>query len=166
MMDKYSFDKKTILKSVLQAICFSFTLCILFWMLFGVLPNWDGTGVVSINEVVHAVWVSLAICVCMSIWGFAVYSHFFTKHLSLLARIIIFSVGGYALITAWVFGSGWCPPEGFTLYSVVCAGALLFAALIACAVAKSTDKKLNQHLEDYQKNQQDSLGHKQLIHGA
>ncbi len=127
----------------------SFTICILCWMFFELYPNWTGTGVISTSEAVRDICVSLATCLCMSILGYVSFSEKFITKISLPLRFCGFALFGYGIISAWVFGSGWCPPQGFALFTIICVVAFAFSGLMIFISSKTKDKKLSQQLSAY-----------------
>ena len=138
--------------SILGATTLSFTITTICWTLFGIMPDWSKTGTMAIDEVVNATWVSLAMCFCMSIWGFACFSEKFSTKASMITRFATFSIVGYGIIAAWVFGSGWCPFEALGSFTIVCVIAFAFSGIITYFCTKSANKKLNAKLEDYKSN--------------
>ncbi len=138
--------------SIALATVIAFTITILCWTIFGVMPNWNGTGMISVSEVVCATWVSLGICVCMSCLGFACFSEAFATKASMIARFAVFAVLGYGIIAAWVIGSGWCPIEALGTFTLACVLAFAFAGLSVYICSSMTDKKLQQQLDAYKKD--------------
>ena len=139
-------------KNIAGATATSFTICVLCWTAFWLLPDWTGTGVIGIPKIVTAVWASLGTCLCMSAWGFACFSEAFAKKAGVPARCLAFSVVGFGIIAAWVFGSGWCPPEGFILFAIICAIALGAASIATIVGSKKSDAILNERLSDYKRS--------------
>ena len=137
------------IRNIIIATSFSFTICILCVSVFQFLPGWAQGELVSAAEVVRAVWVSLAICLCMSLWGSACFSEKIMLKASKLVRYILFAIGGYVIITAWVFASGWCPMSGFGLFTLICIAALVFAGIITFVSSAIEDKHLNEKLDSY-----------------
>ncbi len=133
---------------ILWITALSFAITILCWSSFELVPDWTGTGTIAIAEVLRDVWVSLAICFCMTIWGFVCFSEKASLKASILVQILAFSVGGYFIIAAWVFGSGWCPPQGFVLFTIIAVIALVVAAIITYICASREDKKLEKKLNE------------------
>lgn len=140
------------LRNIAGATVTSFTICVLCWSVFWLLPDWDGTGAIGTLEVVSAVWVSLGICLCMSALGFVCFSEAFARRAGKLARYLVFAVLGYGVIAAWVFGSGWCPMEGFGLFTAICAAALAFAGVVTFVGMRKTDAALNRQLDDFKRS--------------
>ena len=138
--------------SILGATTLSFTITIICWTLFGIMPDWSKTGTMAIDEVVNATWVSLAMCFCMSIWGYACFSEKFATKASMITRFATFSIVGYGIIAAWVFGSGWCPLEGLGTFSIICAIAFAISGIITYFCSKKTDKELQRKLENFKNN--------------
>ena len=136
---------------IARATATSFTICVLCWSVFWLLPDWNGTGVIGSSEVVAAVWVSLGICVCMSVWGFACFSETFAKKASRSVRYLVFAVVGYGIISAWVLGSGWCPPEGFALFTIACVIVLVIVGIATGIGSKRSDALLNEHLDGFKR---------------
>ena len=136
-------------RSIARATAVSFTICVLCWSTFELLPNWDGTGMISIFHVVSAVWVSLGICLCVSIWGYLCFSEVLVKKFSKLVRFLAFAVVGYGIIAAWVFGSGWCPIEGFWTFTIICIAAFAFAGAMNFISSARANARLQRQLEAY-----------------
>lgn len=134
---------------ILQGTATSFTVCVLCWSVFWLMPVWQGAGVVSALDIAGAIWVSLGICLCMNICAFVCFSEALVKIVSLPVRCLAFSVAGYAIIAAWVFGSGWCPAEGFVTFTVICAAALLFACSVVLIQSKKANARLDEQLNRY-----------------
>lgn len=135
--------------SILKATTTSFTVCILCWSVFWLIPIWQSKGLVSALSVASAIWVSLGICLCMSICGFVCFSEALVKTASLPVRCLAFSVAGYTIITTWVFGSGWCPMNGFVTFTVICVLALLFACTAVLIQSKKANARLDEQLNRY-----------------
>ena len=135
--------------SIIIAAALSFTVSLICWSLFELFPNWGHTNLIAISEVVYAIWVDFAICVCMSVWGYVCFSEKFAVKASMVARFIVFAIVGYGIIAAWVFLSGWCPLNGFGLFTVICIIAFVFAGAITFIMSRVQDKKLNKQLSAY-----------------
>ncbi len=139
---------KTI-NGIIAATTLAFTICMLCWSLFELLPDWSKTGTINTDEAVRDIWVGLAICLCMSIWGSICFSEKVAIKTPKIVRFLVFAVIGYGIITAWVFGSGWCPAEGFGLFSIICIAALALACIITFIVTAIEDRRLDAQLKNY-----------------
>ena len=137
------------LGAVAGAATLSFTITIICWSLFELLPDWSGAGAIATAEAVRDIWVSLAMCLCMSVWGFACFCERAAVRFPKAARIAAFGVGGYAIIAGWVFGSGWCPVEGFALFTAICVAALAASCIATFAASAAADKRLNERLGEF-----------------
>ena len=126
----------------------AFTICIICWMLFELNPNWDGTGVISIHDAVRDIIVSLGTCFCMSILGYICFSEKFMTKIPLIGRFVGFVLAGYGIIAGWVFGSGWCPPQGFKLFTIICAIAFAISGIMIFISTKFEDKRLQDQLAE------------------
>jgi hypothetical protein len=127
----------------------AFTICIICWMIFELNPNWDGTGVISIHDAVRDIIVSFGTCFCMSILGYVCFSEKFMTKIPLIGRYVGFVLVGYGIITGWVFDSGWCPPQGFKLFTIICAIAFAISGIMIFISTKIEDKKLQDQLGAY-----------------
>ena len=136
-------------RNILTATSFSFTICMLCVSVFQFLPGWADGEMVGAADVVRVIWVSLAICLCMSVWGLICFSEKVMLRASKLARFILFAIVGYGIITGWVFASGWCPMSGFGLFTLICATAFVFAGVISLVPSAIADKRLNEKLDSY-----------------
>ena len=136
-------------KRIATATFTSFTICVLCWSVFWLLPDWEDAGIIGTIDVVVAIWVSLGICLCMSFLGFACFSEVFAKKASMLARYLAFSVFGCLIIIAWVLGSGWCPMAGFPTLTFFCVATFAIIGIIRLINAKKSDEKLNRQLNDF-----------------
>ncbi len=148
-MQNEKIDGASAAKKIASATFTSFTICVLCWSVFWLLPDWDGTHLIETIDVVVAIWVSLGICLCMSCLGFACFSEVFAKKASMLARYLAFSVFGCLIIIAWVLGSGWCPMAGFPTLAVFCVAAFAIVGVIGLIKAKRSDAMLNKQLNDF-----------------
>ena len=139
-------------KRIVSATFTSFTICVLCWSVFWLLPCWEAVGTINILSVVGAIWVSLGICVCVSVLGFVCFSELFAKKWGMTTRYVLFSVFGYAIIAVWVFGSGWCPPDGFVLFTIICVAVFALVGIARFTRAKKSDELLNKQLNNYRQN--------------
>ena len=150
MKDGNESTKKGTMAGVLAgATTLSFTITIICWSLFELLPDWSGAGTIATGEAVRDIWVSLAICLCMSLWGCACFCEKAAVRFPKAARIIAFGIGGYAIIAGWVFGSGWCSMRGFALFTIICVAALAFSCIITFICMNAADKRLNERLGEF-----------------
>lgn len=150
-MKDESKKKGTMAGALAGATTLSFTITIICWSLFELLPDWSGAGTIGTAEAVRDIWVSLAICLCMSLWGCACFSERAAVRFSKIARLLVFAIGGYAIIAGWVFGSGWCPPSGFALFTIICVAALVLACVVTFICMNAADKRLNERLDEFKK---------------
>lgn len=148
-MNTNNTNKNKVFGGIATATAVSFTICVLCWSIFELLPNWTGTGTVNTNDAIRDIWVSLAICFCVSTWSFICFSEKAAVKVSKPFQFLVFTIVGYGIVTAWVFGSGWCPAEGFGLFSIICIAAFVCADLIALIVAAIANKQLNEKLNAY-----------------
>ena len=151
-MNSENLSKGKLIMSLLGATAISFTITIICWSLFELLPDWSQVGTISKIEAVRDIWVSLGACFTISILAFVCFSDKFATKASMLARTLIFSLLGYATLLAWVFGSGWCPFKGLGLFTIICVIAFTISGIITYFCTKSANKKLNAKLEDYKSN--------------
>ena len=135
--------------NILKATATSFTICVLCWSVFWLVPIWQDVDMVSALDIAIVIWVSLGICLCMSMCGFVCFSEALVKRASLTVRCLAFAVVGYVIVTAWVFGSGWCPMEGFVTFTVICVIALLFACAVVLIQSKKANARLDEQLNRY-----------------
>lgn len=148
-MQNEKIKASTAIKNIASATVLSFTICVLCWSVFWLLPD---AGNIASRDVVMAVWISLAICLCMSVLGFICFSEVFVKKASLVLRYLVFAIVGYCIITAWVFGAGWCPADGFGLFSIICIAVFIIVGVVRLVKVKKSDDILNKQLSNYKQN--------------
>ena len=126
-----------------------FMVSIFYWLAFSIIPDYAGTGTISLMRMQRDILVYLGACFSLSTLGYICYSTRLMAKVPLILRILIFTVIGFGILTAFIIGSGMCPMSAFSSFAMSSAWAFIGVDIYIFMLFKRNDKMLQNNLKVY-----------------